>query len=260
MTVFWRRRFRMARLVNLRRRADLLALLLILFAAAAMRLGRSGVVEYFHDDAMLTTLALEMAAGERFPLTGILSSTGIPNPPTSVYVMAIPFSLSSDPNAAIHFIMLLNVGGVGLLWLMARRYFGRRAALIAGLAYAVNPWAVLFSRKIWAPGFSYAADSAGAAAAAIWLWGKGAAVRLDRSRLESAAAAVCFPNSLCRLGAAAAYSDGAVAGSKADCPIGHDNCRFAVVFGFAALFDGAFANPEPRSDADFGCCAAFGGG
>lgn len=153
MTVFWRGRFRMARLVNFRRRADLLALLLILFAAAAMRLGRSGVVEYFHDDAMLTTLALEMAAGERFPLTGILSSTGIPNAPTSVYMMAIPFSLSSDPNAAIHFIMLLNVGGVGLLWLMARRYFGRRAALIAGLAYAVNPWAVLFSRKIWAQDF-----------------------------------------------------------------------------------------------------------
>ena len=135
------------------RPSDLPILLCILFAAAGMRLGRSGVVEYFHDDAMLATLALEMAAGERFPLTGILSSTGIPNPPTGVYVMAIPFSLSSDPNAAIHFIMLLNVGGVGLLWLMAHRYFGRRTALIAGLAYAVNPWAVLFSRKIWAQDF-----------------------------------------------------------------------------------------------------------
>ena len=33
---------------------------------------------------------------------------------------------------------------------MARRYFGLRIAVIAGLFYAVNPWAVLFSRKIWA--------------------------------------------------------------------------------------------------------------
>ena len=135
------------------RRSDLPVLLFILLAAAWMRLGRSAVVEYFHDDAMLATLALEMAAGERFPLTGILSSTGIPNPPTGVYVMAIPFSLSPDPNAALHFIMLLNVFGAGLLWLMAHRYFGRRIALIAGLVYAVNPWAVLFSRKIWAQDF-----------------------------------------------------------------------------------------------------------
>lgn len=135
------------------RRRDLPVLLFILFIAAWMRLGRGAAVEYFHDDAMLATLALEMADGKRFPLTGILSSTGIPNPPAGVYVMAIPFSLSSDPNAALHFIMLLNVFGVGLLWLMAHRYFGRRTAFAAGLVYAVNPWAVLFSRKIWAQDF-----------------------------------------------------------------------------------------------------------
>lgn len=135
------------------RRRDLPALLLILFIAAWMRLGRGGVVEYFHDDAMLATLALEMTDGGPLPLTGILSSTGIPNPPTGVYLMAIPFSLSSNPNTALHFIMLLNVGGVGLLWGLAHRCFGRRTALIAGLAYAINPWAVLFSRKIWAQDF-----------------------------------------------------------------------------------------------------------
>jgi len=132
---------------------DLPVLLFILFLAGWMRLGRGDVVEYFHDDAMLATLALEMADGGRFPLTGILSSTGIPNPPTGVYLMAIPFSLSSDPHFAVHFIMLLNVLGVGLLWLLAHRYFGARIAGIAGLLYAINPWAVLFSRKIWAQDF-----------------------------------------------------------------------------------------------------------
>ena len=135
------------------KRYDLIALCIILLIAGWMRLGRSQIVEYFHDDAMLATLALEMADGENFPLTGILSSTGIPNPPTSVYVMAIPFSLSSDPNFAIQFIMLLNVVGVGFLWLITHRYFGRQVGIIASLAYAVNPWAVLFSRKIWAQDF-----------------------------------------------------------------------------------------------------------
>jgi hypothetical protein len=64
--------------------------------------------------------------------------------------MAIPFAITSDPVLATGFIALLNVAGVGLLWLIARRYFGFTAALVAGLVFALNPWAVLYSRKIWA--------------------------------------------------------------------------------------------------------------
>ena len=109
-------------------RRDWLVLLLILFVAGLMRFGNAGVVEFFHDDAMLSTLAQEMVAGERFPLTGINSSVGIPNPPTSVYVMTIPFVVNSNPMTAIYFIMGLNVIGVGLLWLIAHRYFGRTIA------------------------------------------------------------------------------------------------------------------------------------
>ncbi|MDQ7025938.1 MAG: hypothetical protein Q9P44_10305 [Anaerolineae bacterium] len=139
--------------VNDIKRRDLIILTLILFIAALMRFSQPGIVEFFHDDAMLSTLAQEMAAGERFPVTGINSSVGIPNPPPSVYVMALPFALNSNPIVAIFFVMGLNVIGVGLLWLIAHRYFGRTIALITGLTYAVSPWAVLYSRKIWAQEF-----------------------------------------------------------------------------------------------------------
>lgn len=131
-------------------RRDVLALLFMLFIAAFMRFGRPGIVEYFHDDGMLATLAQEMADGKVFHLTGILSSTGIPNPPTSVYALLPFFWISRDPVFAIYGIMALNVIGVGLLWLIAHRYFGRIPALIAGLMYALSPWAVLYSRKLWA--------------------------------------------------------------------------------------------------------------
>ncbi len=134
----------------LRHWRDAAGFCLVVLLAAAMRLGRGDIVEYFHDDAMLTTLALELAQGLRFPLTGILSSTGVPNSPVSAYFLAFPFALSSSPAFVIQFVMLWNVLGVGALWLMARRYGGSRIALIAGLLYAVNPWAALFSRKIWA--------------------------------------------------------------------------------------------------------------
>lgn len=139
--------------INPIKRRDWVVLLLILFVASLMRFGNTSIVEFFHDDAMLSTLAQEMVAGERFPVTGINSSVGIPNPPISVYVMAIPFLVNSNPMIAIYFVMGLNVIGVGLLWLIAHRYFGRTAALMAGLAYALSPWATLYSRKIWAQDF-----------------------------------------------------------------------------------------------------------
>jgi len=129
---------------------DMAGLLLVVILAAAMRFSRADVVEYFHDDAMLATMALELADGLRFPLTGILSSTGIPNPPVSVYALALPFAISSSPAFVIQVIMAWNVLGVALLWFLARRFCGRRIALIASLLYAINPWAILFSRKIWA--------------------------------------------------------------------------------------------------------------
>ncbi len=132
------------------KRAGAWQLLLILLLAAAMRFGYGDLVEYYHDDAMLATLALEAADGLRLPLTGILSSTGIPNSPVSVYLLTIPFAIKADPRFAIHFVMLFNVFGVGLLWLMARMFAQPRVAFVAGLVYAINPWAALYSRKLWA--------------------------------------------------------------------------------------------------------------
>lgn len=139
--------------VNKINRRDIIILMLILFVAALMRFGQAGIVEFFHDEAMLSSLAQDMVSGRSFPFTGINSSVGIPNPPTSVYVMAFPFLVNSNPMTAIFFIMGLNVIGVGLLWLIAHRYFGKTIALVAGFAYGLNPWAILYSRKIWAQDF-----------------------------------------------------------------------------------------------------------
>lgn len=164
-------------------RRDLTSLLLIVLLAAALRFGRGDVVEYFHDDAMLATLALELANGLDFSLTGILSSTGIPNSPVSVYLLAIPFALSSDPAFAIHAIMLWNVIGVALLWRLARRCCGSRIALLAGLLYAVNPWAVHFSRKIWAQELHTPIILFGLLLLLYGYWGSHEGRRRERSRL-----------------------------------------------------------------------------
>ncbi|MEM6527917.1 MAG: glycosyltransferase family 39 protein, partial [Chloroflexota bacterium] len=89
------------------------------------------------------------AAGE-LPFLGMPSSVGIPNAPTGVWLMMLPYSLTNNPLVATLFVALLNVMGVVLLFLLARRLFNTQVAVIAALLYAMNPWAVLYSRKIWA--------------------------------------------------------------------------------------------------------------
>ena len=128
---------------------EILILLLILAVAAATRLGRPDLTEFKADEGRLMTLALEMAGGE-FARRGISSSTGFPNAPMSVWLYAIPLRLWPHPYAATLFTGLLSVAAVGATYWLARRYWGVRAAAVAALMLAVSPWAIIFSRKIWA--------------------------------------------------------------------------------------------------------------
>jgi len=130
-----------------------LSLCAVIAVAALMRLSALGVVEFSHDEATLSLLALDFARGGPLPLTGMQSSVGIPNSPASVYVMALPYLFTDDPLIATGFVAALNVIGVGLLWLLVFRYAGFWPALVAGLIYAFNIWAVLYSRKVWAQDF-----------------------------------------------------------------------------------------------------------
>lgn len=132
------------------KKRDIVILLLVLFVAGLMRYGQVNVVEYFHDDGMLATMVQEIVQGEAWHWTGIISSVGIPNPPMSLYVLLPAFVVTLDPVGAILFIMGLNVVGVGLVWWLGHRYWGQTVGLVAGLAYALNPWAIFYSRKLWA--------------------------------------------------------------------------------------------------------------
>jgi hypothetical protein len=146
-------------------RLEGLALIVILLLAAGLRMGAPGISEFKRDEANLSQLALDLARGRSFPLLGIGSSVGLPNAPVSVYLFTVPFFLGGDPTLATLFVGLLNVVGVGMTWALARRYYGPVAALVAALFYAVSPWGVIFSRKIWAqdllPPFVIAALASG---------------------------------------------------------------------------------------------------
>jgi hypothetical protein len=129
---------------------ETVAFVAIILLAALLRLGAPEVVEFKRDEANLSYMALDIARGRDFPLLGIDSSVGIRNAPVNVYIMVPPFLISSDPTLATQYVGLLNVIGVALVYLLARWYYGPLAAVVAGLLFAVSPWAVVYSRKIWA--------------------------------------------------------------------------------------------------------------
>lgn len=130
-------------------RRELALLLAILLLAAVVRLARPDLTEFKADEGRLLTAALTMSDGQ-FALRGISSSVGLPNAPMSVWLYALPLVVWSHPYAATLFTGLLGVVAVGGVYWLARRYWGIGAAVCAATMLAVSPWAIVFSRKIWA--------------------------------------------------------------------------------------------------------------
>jgi 4-amino-4-deoxy-L-arabinose transferase-like glycosyltransferase len=139
----------MALTPHTRRLLEWTAVAALLLLAGALRMAWPGITEFKADEARLLSLALEMRQGT-LAVRGISSSTGFPNFPMSVWLYALPVLVWPHPYAATLFTGLLNTLAVGGGYWLARRYWGTGAALAATLLFAVSPWAVLFSRKIWA--------------------------------------------------------------------------------------------------------------
>jgi 4-amino-4-deoxy-L-arabinose transferase-like glycosyltransferase len=124
-------------------------LVLALLIAGVTRLGWLGLVEFQYDESWALGVASTIARGQALPLVGIGSSLGIPNAPFFVYLMAIPELIGRDPRIATGFIGLLGVAAVAATYGLASCLFDRVTATVAALIYAVSPWGIIYSRKVW---------------------------------------------------------------------------------------------------------------
>jgi hypothetical protein len=131
---------------------EMAVLALLVVIAVALRMSWPQISEFKRDEAQLSLLAQDVARGRALPVLGMSSSVGIPNAPMNIYITAIPYLVSSDPAFVTQFFGLTNVLALVLAYVWARRWLGVglwAAALAFGL-FAVSPWAVIYSRKIWA--------------------------------------------------------------------------------------------------------------
>jgi hypothetical protein len=117
--------------------------------AAALRWWQVDLAPLRYDDVDVLSRTRDVLTNG-LTATGPLTSWGIPDPPGSVYVM-LPAAVAPSPaSAAVVWGGLLNVLAVALTYLLTRRAFGPVVAFVAGLLFAVNPWAIYFSRRSWA--------------------------------------------------------------------------------------------------------------
>ncbi len=127
-----------------------LILLCILLLGSALRLAQPTLVPFKRDEATIARLGQAIAHEGFRPPAGVDSSLGIDNLPLTLYLMALPLRVWSDPLSAVIFTILLNSLALPACYLLGRALVGRRPALLATLLFAVSPWAVLYARKIWA--------------------------------------------------------------------------------------------------------------
>ena len=120
----------------------------ILVLAGFLRTHKTGGEFFGGDDAYISIKAIQVSHYGDTHMTGPPSSLGLVHSPLSVYLYAVPYLFSPNPRAAQFFTGLMNTVAVGVVYLIASRYFGRRAAIIASALYAVHPHMIFASRVI----------------------------------------------------------------------------------------------------------------
>ena len=125
----------------------------IVAVGAWLRFQHPELLEFKSDEAFAANQALEFVRGGKLPTSGLMSSVGVSNPPLFVWLLIPMFFLTSNIAIVCGMISALGLATVVATWWIGRRYYGSVSGLVAAALFASGPWAVVYSRKIWAQDF-----------------------------------------------------------------------------------------------------------
>ncbi len=128
---------------------------LILLAGLALRLIWVGDMEYKEDEDYMFRRLMSVGVSEPWPWLGIASGVHVRNPALSVWVFVGLGKILgvTEPTGLCRIVQCLNIAALALLVLTALRLVAARERepwLWAAALAAVNPFAVMYHRKIWA--------------------------------------------------------------------------------------------------------------
>ena len=132
--------------------------LLIILLSAFFRFYRIDEYMTFLGDEGRDALVIKKILTEfDFPLLGAPTSVSTSvgnmyNGPLYYYMMAVSMiPLWLNPVGAAGMVALIGVATVGLIYYLTRSWFGKQAAIIASLLYALSPINIIYSRSSWNP-------------------------------------------------------------------------------------------------------------
>jgi 4-amino-4-deoxy-L-arabinose transferase-like glycosyltransferase len=125
----------------------------IVAVGAWLRFQHRELLQFAGDEAFAANHALEFVRGGKLPTSGLMSSVGVSNPPLFVWLLIPMFFLTSNIAVVCGMISLLGLAAVVATWWIGRKYYGPLTGLVAAVLFATAPWAVIYSRKLWAQDF-----------------------------------------------------------------------------------------------------------
>ncbi len=125
----------------------------IVVLASLFRLPLMQYVEFKGDESLNLFLATRPLFHHPFPPGSLASSAGILNFPLINYLLFPIVIFTTYPPAVSFVIACINVFAIGGFFLLFKKYHGKLTALLASGIIALSPWAILYSRKIWAQDF-----------------------------------------------------------------------------------------------------------
>ncbi len=129
--------------------SDTLIFFVILLFSLIFRITNLDLIEFKTDEAVnlllsaLPTLKHSLASG------GTVSSIGILNPPLFNYILTPITFFTLDPKVFSFLIALINSFSIAFFYLTIKKYYGQIIAFTSSMLFALSPWAILYSRKIW---------------------------------------------------------------------------------------------------------------
>lgn len=123
----------------------------IILIASFLRLYGLNTTPIATDQSALLLLAYNAVHHSLIPVSSNNASIFILHPPLAVYFLMLPMLFSPNPLWAAVMTALFNIIAVLITYIFTRRYFGRLAASVASLLFAIAATAIVFSRFIWQP-------------------------------------------------------------------------------------------------------------
>lgn len=124
--------------------------LIIFLGAVFFRVFFFDLIEFKADEAITTFQTVEFYLNPYLIQRGLISGIGVYNFPLFNYLIIILAIFSRDPQYISFLIALINAALVPVFYLIVRKYYDQLTAIFAGFLLAFSPWAIIFSRKIWA--------------------------------------------------------------------------------------------------------------